>query len=90
MEWVHRLCREPGRLGKRYLREDLPYAVKLLASSALRKDKEGDEDEWLDVLTPLERRAWNAPVEERPDHVPSRVNLDVPAVRRRPSPRPHR
>jgi N-acetylglucosaminyldiphosphoundecaprenol N-acetyl-beta-D-mannosaminyltransferase len=90
MEWVHRLCREPGRLGKRYLREDLPYAVKLLASSALRRDKQGDEDEWLDVLTPLERRAWTAPIDERPDHVPSRVHLDVPAVRRRPSPRPHR
>jgi len=34
LEWAHRLAQEPRRLGRRYLREDLPYALSLLASSA--------------------------------------------------------
>ncbi|MEU4804779.1 WecB/TagA/CpsF family glycosyltransferase [Actinosynnema sp. NPDC023587] len=34
-EWLHRLALEPRRLAKRYLRDDLPFAFRLL-SSALR------------------------------------------------------
>lgn len=32
-EWVHRLALEPRRLAKRYLRDDLPFAVRLLAAA---------------------------------------------------------
>jgi N-acetylglucosaminyldiphosphoundecaprenol N-acetyl-beta-D-mannosaminyltransferase len=96
LEWAHRLAREPRRLAGRYLKEDAPYALRLLATSALRRDRDRDDDEWLDVLTPLERRAWDAADEPVPvpDHVASAANLDVPTTgalpRRRPSPRPHR
>jgi N-acetylglucosaminyldiphosphoundecaprenol N-acetyl-beta-D-mannosaminyltransferase len=96
LEWAHRLASEPRRLARRYLREDLPYATRLLASSVLRRERARDDDEWLDVLTPVERRAWESVDEEvpAPDHVASGVNLDVPSSaevpRRRPSPRPHR
>jgi len=34
LEWVHRLSREPRRLFKRYLIDDLPFALLLLARSA--------------------------------------------------------
>jgi N-acetylglucosaminyldiphosphoundecaprenol N-acetyl-beta-D-mannosaminyltransferase len=34
VEWLHRLAQEPRRLGPRYLRHDLPYALRLLATSA--------------------------------------------------------
>lgn len=34
LEWVHRLVSEPSRLYRRYLLEDLPYAVKLILRSA--------------------------------------------------------
>jgi N-acetylglucosaminyldiphosphoundecaprenol N-acetyl-beta-D-mannosaminyltransferase len=91
LEWAHRLGCEPRRLARRYLREDLPYALRLLASSALRRDRTRDEDEWLDVLTPVERCAWNS-ADDEPDHLAS-GDLDVPVpppARRRPSPRPHR
>lgn len=37
MEWVHRLVHEPRRLARRYLREDLPFAIALLARSAVRR-----------------------------------------------------
>jgi N-acetylglucosaminyldiphosphoundecaprenol N-acetyl-beta-D-mannosaminyltransferase len=39
LEWFHRLVREPKRLGRRYLIDDLPFAVKLLATSAWRRGK---------------------------------------------------
>ena len=35
LEWVHRLLLEPRRLSRRYLRDDLPFAIKLLARTAL-------------------------------------------------------
>jgi N-acetylglucosaminyldiphosphoundecaprenol N-acetyl-beta-D-mannosaminyltransferase len=35
LEWAHRLVSEPRRLAGRYLRHDAPYALRLLASSAL-------------------------------------------------------
>jgi len=35
LEWAHRLVGEPRRLGGRYLRHDAPYALRLLARSAL-------------------------------------------------------
>ena len=34
LEWLHRLCQEPKRLAKRYLVDDLPFAVELLAHCA--------------------------------------------------------
>ncbi len=37
LEWVHRLRLEPARLFKRYLIDDLPFAVHLLAVSAVRR-----------------------------------------------------
>jgi N-acetylglucosaminyldiphosphoundecaprenol N-acetyl-beta-D-mannosaminyltransferase len=33
LEWLHRLAHEPGRLGRRYLLDDLPFAFWLLATS---------------------------------------------------------
>lgn len=37
LEWLHRLVQEPGRLGKRYLVQGIPFAVELLASAAVRR-----------------------------------------------------
>ncbi|WP_436761726.1 WecB/TagA/CpsF family glycosyltransferase [Streptosporangium sp. V21-05] len=36
LEWVFRLTREPGRLARRYLVDDLPYALRLLTVSLVR------------------------------------------------------
>jgi len=33
LEWLHRLIQEPGRLGKRYLLQGAPFAVRLFVSS---------------------------------------------------------
>jgi N-acetylglucosaminyldiphosphoundecaprenol N-acetyl-beta-D-mannosaminyltransferase len=37
LEWLHRLIKEPRRLARRYLRDDLPYALMLLATAAMRR-----------------------------------------------------
>jgi N-acetylglucosaminyldiphosphoundecaprenol N-acetyl-beta-D-mannosaminyltransferase len=37
LEWMHRLFLEPRRLARRYLRDDLPFAIKLLAGTAMRR-----------------------------------------------------
>ncbi|GAB3911554.1 hypothetical protein GCM10029964_117750 [Kibdelosporangium lantanae] len=37
LEWLHRLAHEPKRLARRYLRDDLPYALRLLAGAAVRR-----------------------------------------------------
>lgn len=37
LEWLHRLTREPGRLAKRYLVDDGPFALGMLARSAARR-----------------------------------------------------
>jgi N-acetylglucosaminyldiphosphoundecaprenol N-acetyl-beta-D-mannosaminyltransferase len=37
LEWAHRLALEPRRLAGRYLRDDLPFAVELLARTAMRR-----------------------------------------------------
>jgi N-acetylglucosaminyldiphosphoundecaprenol N-acetyl-beta-D-mannosaminyltransferase len=39
LEWLHRLVNEPGRLAKRYLRDDAPYAVRLLLSALLARPR---------------------------------------------------
>jgi N-acetylglucosaminyldiphosphoundecaprenol N-acetyl-beta-D-mannosaminyltransferase len=39
LEWLHRLAAEPRRLAGRYLRHDVPYAVRLLAASAARRQR---------------------------------------------------
>jgi exopolysaccharide biosynthesis WecB/TagA/CpsF family protein len=36
LEWLFRLLREPGRLARRYLMDDLPYALRLLTVSLVR------------------------------------------------------
>jgi N-acetylglucosaminyldiphosphoundecaprenol N-acetyl-beta-D-mannosaminyltransferase len=77
LEWAHRLAKEPRRLARRYLREDAPFAVRLLATSAMRRDRT-DPDEWEDVLTPAEREQWFGREEGQPDHIPSAPNLEVP------------
>jgi N-acetylglucosaminyldiphosphoundecaprenol N-acetyl-beta-D-mannosaminyltransferase len=35
LEWLHRLLSEPHRLGRRYLLHDMPFAARLLTTSAL-------------------------------------------------------
>jgi hypothetical protein len=35
LEWVHRLISEPRRLFRRYLMDDVPFALRLLVTSAL-------------------------------------------------------
>jgi N-acetylglucosaminyldiphosphoundecaprenol N-acetyl-beta-D-mannosaminyltransferase len=37
LEWAHRLALEPRRLARRYLRNDLPFALVLLARSAAHR-----------------------------------------------------
>jgi len=37
LEWLHRLVHEPRRLARRYLRDDLPFAISLLAGAAVRR-----------------------------------------------------
>lgn len=37
LEWAHRLAIEPRRLARRYLRDDLPFAIGLLARAAMRR-----------------------------------------------------
>ncbi|WP_250034300.1 WecB/TagA/CpsF family glycosyltransferase [Paractinoplanes maris] len=41
LEWVHRLYREPRRLMRRYLVDDAPFAVRLLAGSARERLRPG-------------------------------------------------
>jgi len=37
LEWVYRLISEPRRLARRYLVDDLPFAMRLLAASARQR-----------------------------------------------------
>ncbi len=37
LEWLHRLAQEPARLSRRYLMDDLPFAVGLLIEAATRR-----------------------------------------------------
>ena len=37
LEWLHRLAKEPKRMSKRYLLQDIPFALSLLARSARRR-----------------------------------------------------
>lgn len=37
MEWLYRLVREPKRLARRYLLDDLPFAVRILVASAWQR-----------------------------------------------------
>ncbi|MCY1138197.1 WecB/TagA/CpsF family glycosyltransferase [Actinoplanes sp. Pm04-4] len=41
LEWVHRLYREPRRLMRRYLVDDAPFALRLLAGSARERLRKG-------------------------------------------------
>jgi N-acetylglucosaminyldiphosphoundecaprenol N-acetyl-beta-D-mannosaminyltransferase len=40
-EWLHRLIQEPRRLGRRYLIDGCPFAVKLLVGAAIQRLKSG-------------------------------------------------
>jgi N-acetylglucosaminyldiphosphoundecaprenol N-acetyl-beta-D-mannosaminyltransferase len=42
LEWLHRLGREPQRLMRRYLMHDAPFAMRLLASSAVARFNRAD------------------------------------------------
>jgi N-acetylglucosaminyldiphosphoundecaprenol N-acetyl-beta-D-mannosaminyltransferase len=37
LEWAHRMVQEPGRLFKRYVIHDLPFAARLFADAAARR-----------------------------------------------------
>jgi N-acetylglucosaminyldiphosphoundecaprenol N-acetyl-beta-D-mannosaminyltransferase len=37
LEWTHRLAQEPRRLARRYLIDDLPFGIRLLAHAARRR-----------------------------------------------------
>ena len=37
LEWAHRLILEPRRLARRYLRDDLPFAIGMLTRAAMRR-----------------------------------------------------
>jgi N-acetylglucosaminyldiphosphoundecaprenol N-acetyl-beta-D-mannosaminyltransferase len=37
LEWVHRMAQEPGRLFRRYVLEDMPFALRLLGSASRRR-----------------------------------------------------
>jgi N-acetylglucosaminyldiphosphoundecaprenol N-acetyl-beta-D-mannosaminyltransferase len=39
LEWAHRLSQEPGRLGRRYLIQGIPLAVRLLAGSCAARGR---------------------------------------------------
>jgi len=41
LEWVHRMIQEPGRLIRRYLIDDIPFAVVLLGRSIIRRFRSG-------------------------------------------------
>ena len=41
LEWLHRLGREPARLMRRYLIEDAPFALRMLAGSAVSRVRKG-------------------------------------------------
>jgi N-acetylglucosaminyldiphosphoundecaprenol N-acetyl-beta-D-mannosaminyltransferase len=41
LEWLHRLLSEPRRLASRYLVHDLPFAVRLLVTSAMQRVRAG-------------------------------------------------
>jgi N-acetylglucosaminyldiphosphoundecaprenol N-acetyl-beta-D-mannosaminyltransferase len=41
LEWVHRLMQEPRRLARRYLLEDLPFAMRLFPSALLARLRGG-------------------------------------------------
>jgi N-acetylglucosaminyldiphosphoundecaprenol N-acetyl-beta-D-mannosaminyltransferase len=41
LEWLYRLSREPGRLARRYLRDGLPFAIRMLGSAAHHRVRPG-------------------------------------------------
>jgi N-acetylglucosaminyldiphosphoundecaprenol N-acetyl-beta-D-mannosaminyltransferase len=45
MEWAHRLMKEPKRLFRRYLVDDLPFALTLLATAAVQRARTKDGGE---------------------------------------------
>lgn len=41
LEWLYRLSREPGRLARRYLRDGLPFAIRMLGSAGWHRVSTG-------------------------------------------------
>ena len=39
LEWVHRMSQEPGRLFRRYVLEDMPFALRLLSRASRREGR---------------------------------------------------
>ncbi len=52
LEWLHRLVSEPRRLARRYLVDDLPYALRLLVGSA-RSGRTADASTPPRVVSPV-------------------------------------
>jgi N-acetylglucosaminyldiphosphoundecaprenol N-acetyl-beta-D-mannosaminyltransferase len=44
LEWAHRLAQEPRRLGRRYLLNGVPFAIRLFARSGIERFCRGPED----------------------------------------------
>jgi N-acetylglucosaminyldiphosphoundecaprenol N-acetyl-beta-D-mannosaminyltransferase len=44
LEWAHRLASEPRRLFRRYLVDDLPFALRLIITSAAARRKDGPRE----------------------------------------------
>jgi N-acetylglucosaminyldiphosphoundecaprenol N-acetyl-beta-D-mannosaminyltransferase len=43
LEWFHRMCQEPRRLTKRYLIDDLPFALRLFGKAFLQRSCRGSD-----------------------------------------------
>jgi N-acetylglucosaminyldiphosphoundecaprenol N-acetyl-beta-D-mannosaminyltransferase len=46
LEWIHRLVKEPRRLARRYLIEDLPFAIRELGGALGARLRHGDNGTW--------------------------------------------
>ena len=74
IEWIHRMFQEPGRLIKRYLVDDIPFAISLFFRSLFRRPYR---------LAPIDVAEQNAPVsradadrQPAPEGGPSRIHAD--------------
>jgi N-acetylglucosaminyldiphosphoundecaprenol N-acetyl-beta-D-mannosaminyltransferase len=61
LEWAHRLVLEPRRLARRYLRDDLPFALALMARSAGRRFARGPSTRQAAPARPPEQHAERLP-----------------------------
>lgn len=66
LEWVHRLLQEPGRLAKRYLWHDIPFASRLLFVSGIRRLR-GSHQRPSDTRGPARSTSHSARLDREPD-----------------------